>query len=737
MSKQNIYIGNGIARCWLVALVALLFVVPSAAQTMASMNTPSNQEYIDNLFKTIEHNASIPLVKSRNYKPLDYFAKANLAADATSWASGPAMGGQFAYSGVLNSIVVNDQVYRLPTEEEMAYLAPTIEGPDAPTFYKSGKVQVMVERVCLPGREPFVCVSDYVGRGKGVIYGLRFRRPLGEEYEKSANDDIYDPVVRKNFDYADCRAYRYEWTGSSLVISIKQVAANDDVKKVKDVDNDRWWSKQTGAETFTLPVVSGGETIYLCSQNRCFSISTQSLTLTDYRGGMGYARLYQNPQATYERATRFMHASLYGENLYVDEPVDATEATAVSYKQATLKVYVRTNPGASSIKYDDGSTFPYGTIDTRKLSGNTVLHTVSLNKNYSAEARRMNFTLTADADATQQLHFTFTQPPLEIEAINDSIPIDYCAESNLNHEGNWMLDDEMPGMFNFNEAIREADVSDYDDFHLPTMEEMACILPPSEVSLNRSVHEMRYETIEFNNRKDIFVNSQYYGTGNGTLYALRFTGTEYRCAFRYRFQSGTGLVVDILPLGLNHRDLVNATDIAYDELFERSDTYLYVFPASGGDMRSNMGECGTVWTSTLQSSGNATAFYYDDEVIKPMTVEPLNTYLAVRPFIGHRNLKLAAERQPEPEPAYDNVIEPADDAQPVIIPERSIVRPSTTRRIVRPRSSTITSSSKNRKVQKKTTTAKPQPKPTTTKPQQKPTPKKEEKSGLLIIDKTK
>ena len=493
-------------------LVAMLWLATTGmSQTMVSMNTPSNQEYIDNLFNTIVHNANIPLVKAQGYGALDFFAKANLGADAMSWAGTYDVGGRFMHSGVLNHVVVGEEVYRLPTEEELAFLIPTIDSPDAPTFYKSGKALEVAETVKLPGLRPLRCVSDYVGSGKGIIYGLRFRRPLGEHYEKSANDDIYDPVVRKNYDYAQCRAYRYEYKGTQLVISIKEVATDENVKKVKDVDSERWWSKQTGVKTFMLPLAGNGETIYQCSQNRNVSISSESLTFRRNTGGTGFVRLYLDPQATFERATRFMHASLYGQDIYVNEPVDATEATAVSYKPVTLNVYVRTNPGSSSITYNGAKPFPYGSISTRRLSDNTLLHSIALKTNFSAEARQMDFSLTSNADNQQQLHFTFTQPALEIEAITDSIPIDYCGEATLNTSGNWMLDNESAGLFSFNEAIEKAQMSDYEDFHLPTAGEMACILPDRQISLDERVNETRNETIEFNNRNDIFY--QYLLTG--------------------------------------------------------------------------------------------------------------------------------------------------------------------------------------------------------------------------------
>ena len=714
-------------------LVAMLWLATTGmSQTMVSMNTPSNQEYIDNLFNTVVHNANIPLVKAQGYSALDFFAKANLGADAMSWAGTYDVGGRFMHSGVLNHVVVGEEVYRLPTEEELAFLIPTIDSPDAPTFYKSGKALEVAETVKLPGLRPLRCISDYVGSGKGIIYGLRFRRPLGEHYEKSANDDIYDPVVRKNYDYAQCRAYRYEYKGTQLVISIKEVATDENVKKVKDVDSERWWSKQTGVKTFMLPLAGNGETIYQCSQNRNVSISSESLTFRRNTGGTGFVRLYLDPQATFERATRFMHASLYGQDIYVNEPVDATEATAVSYKPVTLNVYVRTNPGSSSITYNGAKPFPYGSISTRRLSDNTVLHSIALKTNFSAEARQMDFSLTSNEDNQQQLHFTFTQPALEIEAITDSIPIDYCGEATLNTSGNWMLDNESAGLFNFNEAIEKAQMSDYEDFHLPTAGEMACILPDRQISLDERVNETRNETIEFNNRNDIFVSSQYYGIGNGTLYALRFTGTEYRCAFRYRFVDETGLVVDIVPLGYSHRDFNRAEDIAVDELFDREDTYRYVFPASGITDRIAEGDCGAMWTSTLRENGTeAVIFCFDEDAIWTDTADPFEYNLAVRPFTGRRHLEKAREQRHEEDLAIDPVITPAAPVRTITAP----IRPQRTRteraKTTPRRTAQPAIKPQNRKTKKAATASKPQT------PAPKKSEQQQEKPKLLIIDKTK
>ena len=214
------------------------------------------------------------------------------------------------------------------------------------------------------------------------------------------------------------------------------------------------------------------------------------------------------------------------------------------------QIFVRSNPEATSLEYEGGD-FPYGKISNTRKSPGTTIYDILFNKNTLDTARTMTFSLKMKQHPNRDAKITVTQPGLEIPDFTDSIPADYLSEENVSATGSWKdTKDDNFGYFSFEDAVDAANIEDENgnDYHLPTLQELTCILPQDTIMLNEPVHEVnKDEKISFGDYQDYPVVSEYYGKGNGTLYALRYKGDNFHCAFRYRFVKGEGLRIDILP----------------------------------------------------------------------------------------------------------------------------------------------------------------------------------------------
>ncbi len=620
------------------ALFAAFFMTatPGRAQTSV-VATSDNRDYIDQLFEQVDRKASLPLTLSRSYTPDQFFAVANLGLDARSWAQPGELGGLFSYNKMPGVTIIDDMAFRLPTPDELGFLAPTMKSPEMDFAYE-GKAMGCREQVKLGNEAVQVFTSDYTSRGKGVIYGLRFR--LTDEYDSDTNTDHR-------------YAFRYELKPNELVISFKHVGNDKSVKKVRDVNSEKWWDQQDGVKTIQLPLVASGTTHYMCTEGYCFTINERTLTLRPRNEERCCVRPYLDAQATYDEMSRFFATTAYGSGLYVDKVVNPALVTAASYQPTTVNLYIRCNPGSVTLK-QQGEDATWCTAEPLTATEHGAEYAIKLKPNYSQKERMATFVVKPSSIDMRSTALTIRQPSLTIVQANGSSPIDFCAVSNVAASGGWQKPsngpadglrspDQMAAKVNYNEALTLADVNDYRSYHLPTLLEMNCIFPDTDIPLTQPVDNDVNETISFGNSEGQAVTSSYFTGNRGTLYGLRFIGKPYCTAFRYRFLPGTGLEVSCLRVGQSIPEIKSAHDIAIDELYERNDARRFLFPATGTNFDDNEGTSGMLWTATPVSKEEVTAIYFDANGIQRMNVDPFNTYISVRPFIGQRTVNLLTE----------------------------------------------------------------------------------------------
>lgn len=422
-----------------------------------------------------------------------------------------------------------------------------------------------------------------------------------------------------------------------LSISTVFVGDNPMIKNVKDVDDETWWSSQKNAYRRYLPLTGNCTEYLLRNSSSRVVITPQTMNVTDQFSSVpACVRPYYNRQASVDSIQSFIHYNIYGENVNVSRLVDPSELTIVSPVGAHAQIFVRSSPEATSLEYEGGN-FPYGKISSTRKKPGTTIFDILFNKNTLDTARTMTFSLKMKQHPNRNAKIIVTQPGLDIPDFTDSIPADYLSEENVSATGSWKdTKDDNFGYFSFEDAVDAANIEDENgnDYHLPTQQELTCILPQDTIMLNEPVHEVnKAEKISFGDYQDYQVVSEYYGKGDGTLYAFRFKGDNFHCAFRYRFVKGEGLHIDILPFKTT-KDF-SMEDLEQEETFERKDVYRFLLPACGGNDGEDFGNSGELWTSTKVDRNLAVAYFYNDEMIGSK-LESTDVTLAVRPFIGEQ-----------------------------------------------------------------------------------------------------
>lgn len=572
-------------------------------------------------------------------QPLSIIADCNIALDRKSLA--PFKSADAGYNGSINeTFAIRNKIYRVPTEEQMAVLIPKFQG--VPVRFDDGsKVENNPETVQWLSGQKLSCYSDYKSNGRNIVYALRFKG-LDEKGHLGDRSHLY--------------AYRYLLNNGMLSISAVFVGDNPKIKSVKDVDDENWWSSQKNAYRRYLPLTGNCTEYLLRNSSSRVVITPQTMDITDHFNPVpACVRPYYDRQASVDSIQSFIHYNICGENVDVSRLVDPSELTIVSPVGAHAQIFVRSNPEATSLEYEGGH-FPYGKISsTRKKPGMTI-YDILFNKNTLDTARTMTFSLKMKQHPNRNAKIIVTQSGLDIPDFTDSIPADYLSEENVSATGSWKdTKDDNFGYFSFEDAVDAANIEDENgnDYHLPTQQELTCILPQDTIMLNEPVHEInKAEKISFGEYQDYQIVSEYYGKGDGTLYAFRYKGDNFHCAFRYRFVKGEGLHIDILPYKTT-KDF-SMEDLEKEETFERKDVYRYLLPACGGNDGEDFGNSGELWTSTKVARNLAVAYFYNDEMIGSKQ-ESTDVTLAVRPFIGEQP-KIEEFDQPVVQHAVPRVI---------------------------------------------------------------------------------
>lgn len=551
---------------------------------------------------------------------LSIIADCNIALDRKSLA--PFKSADAGYNGSINeTFAIRDKIYQVPTEEQMAVLIPKFQG--VPVRFDNGsKVDNNPETVQWLSGQKLSCYSDYKSNGRNIVYALRFKG-LDEKGHLGDRSHLY--------------AYRYFLNNGMLSISTVFVGDNPMIKNVKDVDDETWWSSQKNAYRRYLPLTGNCTEYLLRNSSSRVVITPQTMNVTDQFSSVpACVRPYYNRQASVDSIQSFIHYNIYGENVNVSRLVDPSELTIVSPVGAHAQIFVRSSPEATSLEYEGGN-FPYGKISSTRKKPGTTIFDILFNKNTLDTARTMTFSLKMKQHPNRNAKIIVTQPGLDIPDFTDSIPADYLSEENVSATGSWKdTKDDNFGYFSFEDAVDAANIEDENgnDYHLPTQQELTCILPQDTIMLNEPVHEVnKAEKISFGDYQDYQVVSEYYGKGDGTLYAFRFKGDNFHCAFRYRFVKGEGLHIDILPFKTT-KDF-SMEDLEQEETFERKDVYRFLLPACGGNDGEDFGNSGELWTSTKVDRNLAVAYFYNDEMIGSK-LESTDVTLAVRPFIGEQ-----------------------------------------------------------------------------------------------------
>lgn len=570
---------------------------------------------------------------------LSIIADCNIALDRKSLAAFKSA--DAGYNGSINeTFAIRDKIYQVPTEEQMAVLIPKFQG--VPVRFDNGsKVDNNPETVQWLSGQKLSCYSDYKSNGRNIVYALRFKG-LDEKGHLGDRSHLY--------------AYRYFLNNGMLSISTVFVGDNPMIKNVKDVDDETWWSSQKNAYRRYLPLTGNCTEYLLRNSSSRVVITPQTMNVTDQFSPVpACVRPYYNRQASVDSIQSFIHYNIYGENVNVSRLVDPSELTIVSPVGAHAQIFVRSSPEATSLEYEGGN-FPYGKISSTRKKPGTTIFDILFNKNTLDTARTMTFSLKMKQHPNRNAKIIVTQPGLDIPDFTDSIPADYLSEENVSATGSWKdTKDDNFGYFSFEDAVDAANIEDENgnDYHLPTQQELTCILPQDTIMLNEPVHEVnKAEKISFGDYQDYQVVSEYYGKGDGTLYAFRFKGDNFHCAFRYRFVKGEGLHIDILPFKTT-KDF-SMEDLEQEETFERKDVYRFLLPACGGNDGEDFGNSGELWTSTKVDRNLAVAYFYNDKMIGSK-LENTDATLAVRPFIGEQP-KIEEFDQPVVQHAVPRVI---------------------------------------------------------------------------------
>lgn len=616
-----------------ICLFVLLQINAVLGWAQVTYTLSSHREYVDKVINDAITEANRIKIEDSKLSPLMKFAKKNIASD-DKFADFDGSNSSIGLCPPNKSWRIGNRNYRLPTPEEMIYIAPFFTSPkDMPRFTKSGKLYNNVETLNIENSGETTVYSDYMSK-ENVIYGLRFK--------KRADNEPTDNPYRS--------AYRYTLSGGALIIGIKQLGSAAGVKKVKDIADPKWWAAQNDIFLFTLPVKKEG-VAYCTSGSSVLLIDKEAVRMSLMSNTSNFlTRPYIDIEKTYAANSTFMHYNISGTNITVDKTIDPTIVKHIGTELPNIDVYMRSCPSSVNLEYEGGK-FPYGDIVSERLGSGALIYHITLKKNFSSDKRTMVFKIKNAAHIPQlEGKFTMTQMPIDINNVPDSIPADYLANNYLDTSGSLSGNSNSDiGQFDWDSAKSYANsveveermkqVLSFDDldnvplkyYHLPSLNNLSCILPSHTKSFTEKYDLEEIDSMAYGiyDQDPNVVTSSYYSKGDGVIYAIRPIKSWSSAAFRYQYKPNEGLVVDMVPLGSAAFKVKSAQEISDGEIFSRSDVRTRIF-------RSNEKQSsGGIWTSTESpyAPDEAMAYEYDKNGIY-LRSESKSKILPVIPFLG-------------------------------------------------------------------------------------------------------
>lgn len=616
-----------------ICLFVLLQINAVLGWAQVTYTLSSHREYVDKVINDAITEANRIKIEDSELSPLMKFAKKNIASD-DKFADFDGSNSSIGLCPPNKSWRIGNRNYRLPTPEEMIYIAPFFTSPkDMPRFTKSGKLYNNVETLNIENSGETTVYSDYMSK-ENVIYGLRFK--------KRADNEPTDNPYRS--------AYRYTLSGGTLIIGIKQLGSAAGVKKVKDIADPKWWAAQNDILLFTLPVMEEG-VAYCTSGSSVLLIDKEAVRMSLMSNTSNFlTRPYIDIDKTYATNRTFMHYNVSGTNITVDKTIDPTIVKHIGTELPNIDVYMRSCPSSANLEYEGGK-FPYGDIVSERLGSGALIYHITLKKNFSSDKRTMVFKIKNAAHIPQlEGKFTMTQMPIDINNVPDSIPADYLADNYLDTSGSLSGNSNSDiGQFDWDSAKSYANsveveermkqVLSFDDldnvplkyYHLPSLNNLSCILPSHTKSFTEKYDLEEIDSMAYGiyDQDPNVVTSSYYSKGDGVIYAIRPIKSWSSAAFRYQYKPNEGLVVDMVPLGSAAFKVKSAQEISDGEIFSRSDVRTRIF-------RSNEKQSiGGIWTSTESpyAPDEAMAYEYDKNGIY-LRSESKSKILPVIPFLG-------------------------------------------------------------------------------------------------------
>lgn len=635
-----------------ICLFVLLQINAVLGWAQVTYTLSSHREYVDKVINDAITEANRIKIADSKLSPLMKFAKKNIASD-DKFADFDGSNSSIGLCPPNKSWRIENRNYRLPTPEEMIYIAPFFTSPkDMPRFTKSGKLYNNVETLNIENSGETTVYSDYMSK-ENVIYGLRFK--------KRADNEPTDNPYRS--------AYRYTLSGGALIIGIKQLGSAAGVKKVKDIADPKWWAAQNDIFLFTLPVKKEG-VAYCTSGSSVLLIDKEAVRMSLMSNTSNFlTRPYIDIDKTYATNRTFMHYNVSGTNITVDKTIDPTIVKHIGTELPNIDVYMRSCPSSVNLEYEGGK-FPYGDIVSERLGSGALIYHIALKKNFSSDKRTMVFKIKNAAHIPQlEGKFTMTQMPIDINNVPDSIPADYLANNYLDSSGSLSGNSNSDiGQFDWEDAISYATFSvddvdarsmSFDElgenkkyYHLPSLNNLSCVLPTSNKYFTRKYEVEEIDSMAYGiyNEFPNTVTSSYYSNGDGVIYAVRPIRSWSSAAYRYQYKPKEGLVVDIIPLGSAAFKVKSAQEISDGEIFTRPGVRTRIFRSDEDSSQSNRAR-GRIWTSTetpySNDSDEAMAYEYDETGIYVKSL-PKSTMLSVIPFLGEEN---TYDDQPDEEPA--------------------------------------------------------------------------------------
>lgn len=616
-----------------ICLFVLLQINAVLGWAQVTYTLSSHREYVDKVINDAITEANRIKIEDSELSPLMKFAKKNIASE-DKFADFDGSNSSIGLCPPNKSWRIGNRNYRLPTPEEMIYIAPFFTSPkDMPRFTKSGKLYNNVETLNIENSGETTVYSDYMSK-ENVIYGLRFK--------KRADNEPTDNPYRS--------AYRYTLSGGTLIIGIKQLGSAAGVKKVKDIADPKWWAAQNDILLFTLPVMEEG-VAYCTSGSSVLLIDKEAVRMSLMSNTSNFlTRPYIDIDKTYATNRTFMHYNVSGTNITVDKTIDPTIVKHIGTELPNIDVYMRSCPSSANLEYEGGK-FPYGDIVSERLGSGALIYHITLKKNFSSDKRTMVFKIKNAAHIPQlEGKFTMTQMPIDINNVPDSIPADYLANNYLDTSGSLSGNSNSDiGQFDWDSAKSYANsveveermkqVLSFDDldnvplkyYHLPSLNNLSCILPSHTKSFTEKYDLEEIDSMAYGiyDQDPNVVTSSYYSKGDGVIYAIRPIKSWSSAAFRYQYKPNEGLVVDMVPLGSAAFKVKSAQEISDGEIFSRSDVRTRIF-------RSNEKQSsGGIWTSTESpyAPDEAMAYEYDKNGIY-LRSESKSKILPVIPFLG-------------------------------------------------------------------------------------------------------